>query len=74
MNYQIEFDSSISLDELKLFLKLDAEVKFQVVELCKLRSPTKGFVNDENFIKYLTAMLRENISPKTKKIRLKRTV
>ncbi len=72
-NYQLEFNPNITLSELKTFLKLDKEVIFQVVNITKLRSPAKGFENDEKFIKYLTTMLSGSISPRnSKKIRLKR--
>ena len=74
-NYQIDFEWGITLEEIKAFLFLDKEVQFQVVELSKLRSPTKGFENDEKFIKYVVAMLSKSISSETsKKIRLKRRV
>ena len=74
LNYQLDFEKDISLDELKSFLILDTQVVFHVTDLTKLRSPVKGFENDKKFIEYLTAILTGNISFNTsKKIRLKRT-
>lgn len=69
IHYQIDFDSSVTLELLKGFLKLDKEIKFQVIHITKLRSPKKAFENDKKFLKYLLLLLREEL-PKNKKIKL----
>jgi transcription-repair coupling factor (superfamily II helicase) len=53
INYQVEFHESITLDELKQFLLLDSDVKFEVNKLHRLRASVKKFKNDEMFLKYL---------------------
>ncbi len=68
VNYQIEFQWS-NIDTLKDFLRLDSEVKFQVVDISKLRSPTKLFANDKIFLKYLLQIL-QGTSNGLKKIKL----
>lgn len=70
INYQIDFSEHMKLDELKAFLKRDSEVKFQVVDISKLRSPTKVFANDKKFIEYMLRILQWNVSLQRKKIKL----
>ncbi|MDR2640269.1 MAG: hypothetical protein LBC61_02860 [Candidatus Peribacteria bacterium] len=53
INYQIDFEESITLEEVKRFLALDREVKFSVVSVKKLRSSVKNFKNEEKFVEYL---------------------
>lgn len=60
LNYQIEFANDMNIDALKRFLLLDSETKFQVLEIKKLRTPTKLFENDEKFLKYLLRMFQGN--------------
>lgn len=73
VNYQIDFSPEMTLERLKDFLTLDSEVKFHVVDISRLRSPTKGFVNDKIFIEYLLRLLQGTITPQ-KKIRLARKI
>ncbi len=69
INYQINFEKDIKLEELKKFLDLDKEVKFIVKDINTLRSPTKNFENDEKFLQYLNNLLKNKV--KNKKIRKK---
>ena len=55
-------------DGVRKFLELDKEVKFKVVSGSRLRSETKNFVNDENFVQYMLSLLDGKIG---KKVRLK---
>ena len=72
INYQIDFFEESNLDDLKKFLQLDREVKFQFVDAKKLRSSVKNFENTEKFVQYLLKIFKwENISTK-KKIKLKK--
>ena len=72
INYQIDFFEESNLDDLKKFLQLDREVKFQFVDAKKLRSSVKNFENTEKFVEYLLKIFKwENISTK-KKIKLKK--
>lgn len=57
INYQIDFQKDIHIDELKKFLALDKEIKFQVVSIDKLRAAKKEFKDDADFMQYLLAML-----------------
>lgn len=71
INYQIDFDSNINLEELKEFLKLDKEVMFTVTSIHRLRSETKKFWNsDEKFLNYLLKLFEKKII--NKKIKLKK--
>lgn len=81
INYQIEFNSlsksshqkekdTKQLDILKNFLKLDKEIKFNVVNLTKIRSQNKNFENEEKFVEYLLLIFEKKI--KKVKIKLKR--
>jgi len=66
INYQIDFDESVTLDDLKKFLLLDKEVKFSVVNSYRLRSSTKNFISEQNFIKYILLIFDKKIKPKIK--------
>jgi transcription-repair coupling factor (superfamily II helicase) len=66
VNYQIDFDKDIKLEELKDFLKLDKEVKFTVINLNRLRTATKNFANEEKFLEYLLQIFDWKIKPKIK--------
>ncbi len=68
INYQIDFDKDMKLEELKEFLKLDKEVKFVVINLNRLRIATKNFANEEKFLEYLLQIFDWKIKSK---IRLK---
>jgi len=72
INYQIDFHESITLDELKSFLKIDHLVKFEVNKLHRLRSPVKKFKNDEEFLKYLKTLFTTKFTTQKKKIKLKK--
>lgn len=61
INYQIEFDKNIDLNELKAFLELDKKINFSVVNLTKLRSSNKNFENEEKFIQYLLQLFENKI-------------
>jgi len=70
INYQLDFDKSITLEELKKFLILDKEVVFSFISITRLRSEVKKFwSNEENFIKYLFKVFEKKIASK---IRLKK--
>lgn len=69
INYQIDFDKNITLDDLKNFLELDKEVKFSVVNINRLRSSNKNFENEKKFIDYLLQLFENKIL--NKKIKLK---
>ena len=70
INYQIDFDTSAQLPDIKKFLLLDEKVKFSVVNGYRLRSGKKNFQNDEAFLKYMTDIFFPT-SSKKKKIKLK---
>ena len=53
INYQIDFDENIKLEELKNFLKADKALLFAVTSINKIRSKTKNFESDKKFIEYL---------------------
>ena len=72
INYQIDFLESISLDELKWFLKLDSEVKFEVNKLFRLRAPVKKFKNEYDFLQYIKTLFWTQKSYEKKKIKLKK--
>ncbi len=72
VNYQIDFDEKITLDDLKKFLDLDENVKFAVINIKKLRSAIKNFENEEKFLKYMLQLFDWKLLKK--KIRLKRKV
>ena len=70
INYQIDFNNKITIDDLKEFLKLDKEVKFSVINVSRLRSKTNNFANEEKFLQYILQVFNWNIWKK--KIKLKR--
>jgi transcription-repair coupling factor (superfamily II helicase) len=61
INYQIDFHDAVNVETLKSFLRLDSEIFFQVVNIKRLRSPTKHFPNDEKFLQYLLRMFEGKI-------------
>jgi len=70
INYQLDFDKSTSLEELKNFLVLDKEVMFTFISITRLRCETRIFWNnEEKFINYLFKVFEKNIASK---IRLKK--
>jgi hypothetical protein len=69
IHYQIDFHNSLSLDDLKLFLKEDSEVAFQVIDILHVRASVKGFANEQIFLQYVLRVLRWDVG--SKKIRLK---
>jgi transcription-repair coupling factor (superfamily II helicase) len=71
INYQLDFEKNIKLEELKWFLELDKEVKFTVVNINKLRTSTKNFENEQKFLEYLHNLFFKKIN---KKIKLKRKI
>lgn len=73
INYQIDFHTSTSLEELKWFLSLDKEVKFAVVDITRIRTATKGFENDRFFIEYLLRLIQGNVWNKKLKLVKKRS-
>jgi len=70
INYQLDFHSSTSLEDLRKFLDLDKEVKFAVITPQRLRAKTKDFRNIEDFMKYLLSCFEGNVGKR--KIKLKR--
>ncbi|MFK7779751.1 MAG: CarD family transcriptional regulator [Candidatus Gracilibacteria bacterium] len=70
INYQIDFDKSITLEELKKFLILDKAVNFSVKSATRLRCKIKNFVNEEKFIEYVLQLFDLKLGKK--KIKLKR--
>ncbi len=69
INYQLDFASDTTLEQLKKFLDLDKEVKFVVITDKRLRSPVKHFTNPEFFLQYLLNLFNSNI--RKRKIKLK---
>jgi transcription-repair coupling factor (superfamily II helicase) len=61
INYQINFEKNIKLEELKQFLELDKEVKFVIVNINKLRTSTKNFDNEEKFLEYMHSLFNKKI-------------
>lgn len=53
INYQIDFDESLKIEELRKFLELDKNAVFSVITTIRLRSSTKNFANEEKFIQYI---------------------
>jgi transcription-repair coupling factor (superfamily II helicase) len=67
VNYQIDFDKNIGLEELKEFLNKDKEVKFKVITTNKLKASIKNFANTKNFIKYMLCLFKGyNLNTKIK--------
>ena len=71
INYQIDFLENIKIEELKKFLVLDYNINFTVITWTRLRSETKRYNSDYNFVKYLLDIF-ENKKQIKKKIKLKR--
>jgi transcription-repair coupling factor (superfamily II helicase) len=72
INYQIDFVENINLDELKWFLKLDHEVKFEVNKLHRLRASVKKFTSEQEFLNYIKGIFSWKKSYEKKKIKLKK--
>ena len=72
INYQIDFDENISLDEHKEFLKLDKDVKFTIINVNRLRSSIKNFENEEKFLQYMLQLFDKKLWKKI--IKLKRKI
>ncbi len=53
INYQIDFDENLNLDELKKFLLLDSKLNFAYVTPSRIRSPLKNFENEQSLLEYL---------------------
>lgn len=60
VNYQIDFNKNIKVDDLKNFLKLDKNTDFVVVDLYKIRISVKNFENDEKFLQYMLGLLKKD--------------
>lgn len=71
INYQIDFDPSATIDDVKKFLRIDTEVKFWVTTPHRLRAPSKHFKDEQVFLKYMTDIFF-NQSIKKTKIKLKK--
>lgn len=71
INYQIDFDSEMSMEDLKKFLDKDKQVKLSVINLKRLRTATKNFENEEKFIQYMLQLF-DNKLLKRKVIKLKK--
>lgn len=56
IHYEIQFQSHITVEELKKFLQLDKEVIFHIVSIDKIRTLKKDFWNDREFLDYLLKM------------------
>jgi len=69
VNYQIDFQEHIQLEELKRFLEQDKAVHFHVVDVKRVRSSTKVFENDEKFLQYILDMFEKRAT--NPKIQLK---
>lgn len=70
MSYQIDFAWEEDIETLKSFLKLDREVRFTVISWSRLRTPTKGFAKQENFLQYLLQLLwAKQENPKIKLVK-----
>ncbi len=68
INYQIDFDENIKVEELKNFLELDKEVLFAVININKIRTSIKNFENDKKLLQYLLNLFENKIF--NKKIKL----
>lgn len=67
INYQVEFNKNIKLENLKGFLKLDKEVNFAVVSINKIRASVKNFANDKKFLQYMLLLFDSKLwNPKIK--------
>jgi transcription-repair coupling factor (superfamily II helicase) len=70
INYQLDFHSTTTLENIRNFLDLDKEVKFSVITPQRLRAKVKDFKTPENFLEYLLSTFDGNVGKR--KIRLKR--
>jgi len=61
INYQLDFDKSTTLEELKNFLVLDNDVKFIVITWTRLRTSTKNFENPKKFLEYLSNIFNKQV-------------
>lgn len=68
VNYQVEFDCKINAQDLKLFLELDIDIKFSVVNIYKIRTLTKNFENDEKFLQYMLSLFNKKLLKKKIKL------
>jgi len=62
----------VTLEQLKDFLKLDKDVKFEVNKLNRLRASTKKFKDDDEFLKYMKDLFSAKLNIQKKKIKLKK--
>ncbi|MDD3303140.1 MAG: helicase-related protein, partial [Candidatus Gracilibacteria bacterium] len=74
INYQVEFDKNITVEELKNFLEIDKEVLFSVVNIDKIRISIKNFANDEKFLQYMLSLFGEKILNKKIKLISKKNI
>lgn len=70
INYQIDFRENLKTEELREFISLDLDVKFNVVSGTRLRSAIKNFANEEKFLEYLLQLFYQKLWKK--KIKLKK--
>ena len=68
-NYQIDFSGDTSLEELKKFLVLDRKVKFSLITAHRLRSESKNFSSEIDFLDYMLGLFDKKLS---KKVKIKR--
>jgi transcription-repair coupling factor (superfamily II helicase) len=61
INYQIDFSENFKTEELREFLLLDFEAKFNVVSATRLRSAIKNFANEEKFLEYMLQLFYEKL-------------
>lgn len=61
INYQIDFDESLKIEELRKFLELDKDAVFSVITATRLRCSTKNFANEEKFIQYVLQLFNLKI-------------
>jgi hypothetical protein len=64
----VEFDCKINAQDLKLFLELDIDIKFSVVNIYKIRTLTKNFENDEKFLQYMLSLFNKKLLKKKIKL------
>lgn len=70
INYQIDFDATATIEDVRKFLSIDEKVKFKVVSPSRLRSESKNFANEETFLQYMMDIFFPTWKKK-KKIKLK---
>lgn len=71
-NYQIDFSSDITLEEVKHFLSKDTNIYWSVVTISRLRSETHRYRDDTEFIDIILSTLQGQQAAK-KKVRLKKS-